>query len=251
MQRHHADSVENVRKVTVITFEDGEEVEHSIETQHIKAGDIIKLTGTQLVPADMVIIMTSMYADANQCFIETANLDGETNLKSRMAAPALKSLCTEGRAYPSLFDGSVEYEPPNRNLHSFIGAIHIKDQPSISLSAENVMLRGCLFSNTDWCYGVALYTGQQTKIQMNNRHASNKMSQIEKYANTAILMIFILQSFLVAASVASIYIYGYDDLHKAPYAYAEELFNYENLNNGSVLPLFSCFIWILFCWSCC
>ena len=246
MQRHHADSVENVRKVTVITFEDGEEVEHSIETQHIKAGDIIKLTGTQLVPADMVIIMTSMYADANQCFIETANLDGETNLKSRMAAPALKSLCTEGRAYPSLFDGSVEYEPPNRNLHSFIGAIHIKDQPSISLSAENVMLRGCLFSNTDWCYGVALYTGQQTKIQMNNRHASNKMSQIEKYANTAILMIFILQSFLVAASVASIYIYGYDDLHKAPYAYAEELFNYENLNNGSVLPLWLEYVFIYY-----
>ena len=237
LQRYKADKRENNRKVTVITFEGDEEKEHTIESQHIKTGDIIKLNGKQVVPADMVIIMTSMYADANQCYIETSNLDGETNLKLRQAAPALKPLCAEGHAYSSLFKGNIEYEPPNKNLHSFIGALHIKDQPSISLSPENIMLRGCLFTNTDWCYGVALYTGQETKIQMNNKIASNKMSQIEKYANTAILMIFLLQSLLVAGSVASIYLYGYDDLGKAPYAYTQKLFDYDNLNTGSVLPL--------------
>ena len=247
LQRFKADKAENDRKVTVVTFQGGEEVEHVIETQNIKAGDIIKLKGTQLVPADMVIMMTSMYEDVNQCYIETANLDGETNLKVRMAAPALKPLCSGGTAYSALFEGNIEYEPPNKNLHTFVGAMHIKDQPSISLSAENVMLRGCLFSNTEWCYGIALYTGQQTKIQMNNRLAPSKLGQIEKYANTGIIVIFMLQTLLVAGSVVSIYFYGYDDLGKAPYAYTTVLHDYKNgLSTGSILPLWLEYVFVYY-----
>ena len=92
-----------------------------------------------------------------------------------------------------MFQGHVEYEPPNKNMHNFVGALHLASQPPISLAAENVLLRACLFSNTDWAYGVVLYTGQETKVQMNNRKASSKMSQIERLANTAILVIFCLQ----------------------------------------------------------
>ena len=38
-----------------------------------------------------------------------------------------------------------------------------------------------------------MYCGQETKIQMNNRHAPSKMSKIEGYVNKAIILIFFAQ----------------------------------------------------------
>ena len=198
----------------MVTFENGVVQEHRVETQQVKCGDIVKLSGQELVPVDMVLIFTSMFADGNSCYIETANLDGETNLKVRQAPVALRALAKQGVPSPVMFDGNIEFEPPNKNLNSFVGAMHLKSIPSIPLEADNVLLRGCLFSNTEWAYGIAIYTGQETKIQMNNRHADSKLSQIEQYANTAVIVIFLLQSLLVFISVISIYVMGYDDISK-------------------------------------
>ena len=45
-------------------------------------GDIIKVTNEKPFPADLVLLSSS--EPDGMCFIETANLDGETNLKSRL-----------------------------------------------------------------------------------------------------------------------------------------------------------------------
>lgn len=37
--------------------------------------------GTMASPVDLLLILTSIHADGNKCYIETANIDGETNLK--------------------------------------------------------------------------------------------------------------------------------------------------------------------------
>jgi len=80
--------------------------------------------------------------------------------------------------------------------------------------------------------GIAVYTGQETKIQMNNRHAASKMSTLEGYLNMAIIIIFWSQCILVSISVISIYIMGFDDFDsKLPYVYPN------NEGSGSVLPL--------------
>jgi magnesium-transporting ATPase (P-type) len=96
--------------------------------------------------------------------------------------------------------GKVEYEPPNKNMHNFIGALHLDClQTPLSLSADNILMRGSLFSNTDWMYGIAIYTGQETKVQMNNRIVPSKMSKIEHYANSAVKIIFCAQVQLLIA----------------------------------------------------
>jgi hypothetical protein len=90
--------------------------------------------------------------------------------------------------------GKLEFEPPNKNIHNFIGALHLNAlTDSVALSPENVILRSSLFSNTEWGYGVAIYCGQESKVQMNNRLATSKMSKLEGYANGAIAVIFIVQ----------------------------------------------------------
>lgn len=147
------------------------------------------------VPVDMVLIVTSLHADGNQCYVETANIDGETNLKLKEAPAPIRLILDQNNPISeNLFKGYVEMEPPNRNIHNFTGAMHLDSHDApISLGPSNLLLRSSLFSNTDWGYGVALYCGQETKIQMNNRHAPSKMSKIEGYVNTAIILIFIAQ----------------------------------------------------------
>ena len=57
------------------------------------------------------------------------------------------------------------------------------------MNAENVVLRGSSLRNTDMIYGVAVYTGHDTKVMMNSMKAKYKFSRLEKLVNKAILII--------------------------------------------------------------
>jgi len=235
IQRYKSDTTDNVAQVTVVTFdENGKLVEKRIEKQYIQSGDIIKLAGKCDVPVDLILLMTSNYADGNQCYIETSNIDGETNLKLREAPSQLMGQVASGNPEKDLFAGYLEFEPPNKNIHNFVGALHIDSMPSesIPLSADNLLLRSSLFSNTEWAYGVALYCGQETKIQMNNRHAASKTGRIEDYLNVAVKLIFAAQVTLVTVSVISLYALGYDDKANLPYVYPPDA-----EGKDSILPL--------------
>lgn len=47
--------------------------------QLVRVGDVIRIDQNEYLPADMVVLTTS--EPKGVCFIETKNLDGETNLK--------------------------------------------------------------------------------------------------------------------------------------------------------------------------
>lgn len=236
-ERAKSDQFENNRKVKIVTFnQDGSTTETIKRSQDIAPGDIIKLEGQTQVPADMLLLLTSNYGDGNKCYIETANIDGETNLKVREAPPLLlenfPELIEKGVLTPELASGSIEFEPPNKNIHKFIGNLRLdKAKETIPLGAENILLRSAIFSNTDWGYGVVIYAGKETKIQMNNRHAPSKMSRLEQNLNMAIIIIICAQVVLVVFSVISIYIMGFNDKNKLPYVYPP------GDSSESILPL--------------
>ena len=78
MQRYKSDKYENEKIIKIVTFENGEAVEKETQTQNIKGGDIIKLEGKMAArglssdPRAVGTMATS--------YVETANIDGETNL---------------------------------------------------------------------------------------------------------------------------------------------------------------------------
>jgi phospholipid-transporting ATPase len=217
LDRAKSDRFENNREVTVVTFnQDGTHVETVKKSSEIAPGDIIKMTGTTQVPADMLLLLTSMHKDGNKCYIETANIDGETNLKVREAPPLLMDSFEEdilaGNLTRELVTGTIEFEPPNKNIHKFTGNLRLdKANEVIPLGADNILLRSALFSNTDWGYGVVIYAGKETKIQMNNRHAPSKMSRLEKNLNLAIIIIICAQVILTVISVVSVYFLGFQN----------------------------------------
>lgn len=58
-----------------------------IAWKKVVVGDFIKLSSDEVIPADLLLLNTS---DTNSiCHIETANLDGETNLKQREVVKGL------------------------------------------------------------------------------------------------------------------------------------------------------------------
>lgn len=55
------------------------------------------------------------------CYIETANLDGETNLKIRQSLNSTYQYVTAELVINNLRNAKIEYEPPNSHLYEFKG----------------------------------------------------------------------------------------------------------------------------------
>lgn len=102
----------------------------AIKWQNLLVGDIVKIINNAFFPADMVLMSSS--EPQAMAFIETSNLDGETNLKIRQAVPATASLL-ETRELLN-FNGTVECEPPNRHLYEFNGVLKERGQLLVILN---------------------------------------------------------------------------------------------------------------------
>lgn len=50
----------------------------------LRVGDLVHLSNNEIVPADMVLLRSS--DPSGLCYLDTCNLDGESNLKPRQVA---------------------------------------------------------------------------------------------------------------------------------------------------------------------
>lgn len=67
------------------------------------------------------------------------------------------------------------------------------------LSVDNILLRGSSLKNTEYVYGISIFTGHDTKIMRNSAKSKYKFSSLEKLMNGAIALILLLQMTLSAA----------------------------------------------------
>jgi magnesium-transporting ATPase (P-type) len=63
----------------------------------------------------------------------------------------------------------------------------------IPLNAENLLLRGCMLRNTDFVYGIVVFTGHYTKIMQNSASPKYKFSALELKTSTSIFLILLMQ----------------------------------------------------------
>lgn len=160
---------------------------------NVRVGDIIKLENNQYVAADILLLCSS--EPYGLCYIETSELDGETNLKVRQALTVTSELGDISKLVE--FDGEVICEPPNNKLDKFTGTLLWKDN-KYPLDNEKMLLRGCVLRNTEWCFGMVIFAGLQTKLMQNCGKTIFKRTSIDKLMNTLVLWIF---GFLICMGV--------------------------------------------------
>lgn len=157
--------------------------------KNVRVGDFVRVRCDQEIPADLVILATS--EEDGCCYVETKNLDGETNLKNRQALQCGKGIRHSSDCQQS--DFWIESEVPMQNLYAFNGVLKWQvsgEEHNEPININNLLLRGCMLRNTKWIVGVVLFTGPDTKIMMNSGMTPTKRSYIQKHLNTLVFCNF-------------------------------------------------------------
>uniref|UniRef100_A0A452IUF9 Phospholipid-transporting ATPase n=1 Tax=Gopherus agassizii TaxID=38772 RepID=A0A452IUF9_9SAUR len=153
---------------------------------NIQVGDIIKLENNNFVTADLLLLSSS--EPHSLTYIETAELDGETNLKVKQALTVTAEL-GENLQKLTDFNGEVKCEAPNNKLDKFTGTLTLRGE-KFALDNEKMLLRGCTIRNTEWCFGLVIYAGPDTKLMQNCGKTTFKRTSIDRLMNVLVLVIF-------------------------------------------------------------
>ncbi|KAM9849719.1 phospholipid-transporting ATPase VB [Aulostomus maculatus] len=154
----------------------------------VRVGDFVKVFRNEIVCADLLLLHTS--DPSGVCHLETANLDGETNLKQRRA---VSGICVSDPEFePESFKSIVVCERPNNNLNHFKCFVEKPDKDKVGAGIESLLLRGCTVRNTDHTVGFVVYAGHETKSMLNNSGPRYKRSKLERKLNMDVIFCVIL-----------------------------------------------------------
>ncbi|KAL8513013.1 hypothetical protein ACS0TY_019261 [Phlomoides rotata] len=168
--------------------------------ESLLVGDIVKVMKNEYFPSDL-LLLSSSYEDG-LCYVETMNLDGETNLKAKRSLEPTLSL--ESDSDFCKFKAAIRCEDPNPSLYTFVGNFDI-DKESYPLNPTQIMLRDSKLRNTDYVYGAVIFSGPDTKVIRNSTRSPSKRSRVEKKMDSVIYLLFaimVLISFVSAIGSA-------------------------------------------------
>jgi P-type E1-E2 ATPase len=93
--------------------------EESVRWLDVRHGDCIKILKDETIPADCLALIAS--SPSGICYVETASLDGEKNLKPRLSNAPLQLHFNQYRSLAPLSNltGRVICCPPSAELEAF------------------------------------------------------------------------------------------------------------------------------------
>ncbi|XP_072330313.1 phospholipid-transporting ATPase IF isoform X2 [Scyliorhinus torazame] len=200
--RHKADN--EVNNTAVYVIRSGGLVQ--TRSQNIRVGDIVKIEKDQTFPTDLVLLSTDR--EDGTCYVTTASLDGETNLKTHRAVPEVAKM--QNVLQLDTLRAVITCLQPEPDLYRFVGQITIRGKSNDivrPLGPENLLLRGASLKNSSKVFGVAVYTGMDAKIALNYKSKSQKRSIVEKSMNT--FLIVFLEILVVEAVISTIMKYAW------------------------------------------
>lgn len=199
--RHKADNEVNDLRVEIVT-----DLGHlkTIKAFELTVGDIVLCRANDTFPCDIVLLSSS--ESNGECFVTTASLDGETSLKRFVAIEPTRIFDTPDVIAGEL-RGTIICMQPVDDLYDFSGRMVLESdsnstKESYPIGTENLLLRGACLRDTDFIYGCAVYTGQDTKMALNSKGKKIKFSQVERSLN--LYLAYILCFMVICAMISTI-----------------------------------------------
>ena len=153
--RHIEDDKENSAK----TMRYNKEIDDFAEYHwsDVRVGDFVRIRENEFFPADLLLLTTS--EGEGNAYVETKNLDGETNLKNKNAMSITNDEFLNGENLSNM-RGIINCEHPNNRIYKFDGNFQLESgvaraselsnkQEKVSVSSNNVVLRGMSLRNTE------------------------------------------------------------------------------------------------------
>lgn len=161
--------------------------------QDIRVGDLIHLSNNETVPADILLLRTS--DPFGVCYIDTCDLDGETNLKRR---EVVRGFVKKQETFlPSKFTSRVEVDAPSTKIYRFHGAVIHPTGERVPVTTDNLLLRESRLKNTDFIEGLVVYAGHETKSMLNNSGPRYKRSKLEQQMNIDVIWYGIMRVVII------------------------------------------------------
>ncbi|XP_057508685.1 LOW QUALITY PROTEIN: phospholipid-transporting ATPase 2-like [Actinidia eriantha] len=190
--RYLSDKKANEKDIWVVK----QGIKKHIQAQDIRVGNIVWLRENDEVPCDLVLIGTS--DPQGLCYVETAALDGETDLKTRVIPSACMGIDFE---LLHKIKGVIECPNPDKDIRRFDSNLRLFppfiDNDVCSLTIKNTILQSCYLRNTEWACGVAVYTGNETKLGMSRGVPEPKLTAVDAMIDKLTGAIFIFQIVVV------------------------------------------------------
>ncbi|ELP94428.1 hypothetical protein EIN_047110 [Entamoeba invadens IP1] len=169
-----------------------------VTSSDIKTGMFIKLRHNEIVPADCIPLFSSN--EEGIVYVETAAIDGETNLKQILVPGYFIGTPIE-KTFSNSGDLICEYPQPR--FDQFKASLSIGEN-KISINEKNLLIQGTKIKNTEIVYAVVCYCGEHTKLSLNQTPPQVKKSRIDKKFNIFVFVMIVVQTVicLVLALVA-------------------------------------------------
>lgn len=161
----------------------------SVSGGDIKVGDIVQLEEKKRIPADMILLHTS--DERGNVFIKTDQLDGETDWKLRKSIPKTQRADT---ILLRQLNACIRVEAPHKDIYKFQGTFFIREgdaETRVGLDLENTLWANAVLANGG-ALGLVVYTGRETKSQLNARDPKTKTGKIDNEMSFMSFLLFVL-----------------------------------------------------------
>ncbi|CDF38411.1 unnamed protein product [Chondrus crispus] len=196
------ESIETKKQLSLVTSETAHtlqaahlepDLHRNVASRDIAVGDIVLVGKGEVFPCDLVLLHSAL--EGGIAYVSTANLDGESNLKRVIVTSATAEIEHPSQLPP--VKGKIRAQRPSTSLHEFEASIELSGEGPVPLGLSSLLLRGSILRNTEYIYGIVVYTGFDTKVALNMRNHPSKMSSVERKLNWVVLMLLIALATLV------------------------------------------------------
>lgn len=221
-RRHVSDRAVNEAECCVLR----NKIRTLIAVEDLSKGDLLCASKHGEIPADVVLLHGTIRGRcATHCFIDTSNLDGESNLKKRVS-PLPACHCSkrpdgqEGGRMDASTNLQIDTFTTCRVVRDFtenVRSFRVEDTgdtfsefhcsvemvgDDIAVNEKNVLLRGSILRNTDTALCLVVAIGSETKQYRSVAKARKGKSLFEKKMDSILLIIALIYAVMLVSTTA-------------------------------------------------